>query len=153
MEPMDPEFIKKMLKGDVKFGKIDPENLLNLLGGGKGGGKGGGSLTGTDFETLLAKVKLMGPPITDLQIGDVLVWRPGCKNRKFPGYEAKLIVTRLISEQERIAVTAANVAQAGTGMPAEYWDIMCAVAYMKDRDGDVLEYYHDSRRLKRWTPN
>jgi hypothetical protein len=99
-----------------------------------------------------AAEKLNTPKLKKLEVGDRLIWKPGMKNRVFPPYGVPIIVTRILSEMERLAIIEGRTAKDGTGFPVEFPDFIGVVALnasTPNKPGDdepyPMEYLFDSR--------
>lgn len=85
------------------------------------------------------KLKELHAP-TDLKIGDIVRWKPGLKNTRFPEYGEPMIISDLAPPPTEIR---------GSGLPV-FRDAVAVLFF--DPRGEAEEYYMDPRRLEVWTP-
>ena len=73
--------------------------------------------------------------------GDLVVWKPGMKNKKNPLYDAPVVVLEVFEPLR-------NMADTGTTYGAEPLDMRCI--QLKDSDGDLNAFAHDSHRFTKY---
>lgn len=76
-----------------------------------------------------------------LAVGDIVVWKTGLKNKKFPAYGQPVVVTRRLSD-----ALVANTTESGTPYFNEPLNI--AIGFI-DPDGDFSEFHMDARRFEK----
>ena len=84
-------------------------------------------------------------PTVAFQPGDLIEWKPGMKNVKFPKYGEPIMVLETFEAVR-------SSAQAGT--PYEYtaMDMRCITFKDNDGDGDFCAYAFESRRMRKYVP-
>jgi hypothetical protein len=88
-----------------------------------------------------------------VKLGDKLIWKEGMKNRRFPPYGCPVIVTHVLTKNERLALMEGRTAKEGTGYPVELPDFVGLVALNTEAPGRdknniepyPMEYCYDSR--------
>jgi hypothetical protein len=93
-----------------------------------------------DSENLVGKVQRFLELPADFQPGDIVMWKEGLKNKKYPGENQFAVVIQQLEEpliqMER---------DSGTPYCREPLDLMLALS---DNDGDLVVFYYDKRRFK-----
>ena len=72
--------------------------------------------------------------------GDLVIWKDGMKNRRFPAYGEAVVVTQVLDEP----VFDSTDRSAGTPAFREPLDVV--IGWL-DSDGDFVEFHLDGRRL------
>ena len=81
----------------------------------------------------------------DLQVGDIVFWKPGLTNRRFPRPGTAGIITRVFP------VPVKDTSRTEAGSPYFNEDLTVAVGIL-DNDGDFVEFTYDGQRLQRVDP-
>jgi len=84
--------------------------------------------------------------IDDLSVGDIVAWKPGLRNRRYPRNGTAGIVTRVFP------VPIKNDSNGEAGSPYFNEELTVGVGVI-DVDGDFIEFAYDGRRLERVEPN
>ena len=82
----------------------------------------------------------------DLQVGDIVFWKPGLTNRRFPRPGTAGIITRVFP------VPVKDTSRTEAGSPYFNEDLTVAVGIL-DNDGDFVEFTYDGQRLQRVDPS
>jgi len=82
----------------------------------------------------------------DLQVGDIVAWKPGLRNRRFPIEGCAGIVTRVFPVPVR------DESKNEAGSPYFNEDLTVSVGVL-DNDGDFVEFTYDAQRLQRVDPS
>jgi len=103
----------------------------------------GGNLTRNQPDDELSKLKqkvetLLQPP-PEFKTGDVVKWKKGLKNKKYPEEEQLVMV---IQELEEPIIQSER--DSGTPYFREPLDLILGVL---DQDGDLMLYHYDKRRF------
>jgi len=94
-------------------------------------------------DELRQRFKRMNEP-RDFEVGDLVVWKDGLKNKKFPRYGEPVIVTKLLDEP---------ILDATENPGSSYFRGPLDMVFMRiASDGDAMEWYVDSRRFRKMTP-
>jgi len=78
----------------------------------------------------------------DLKVGDLVTWKPGLTNRRYPRPGSAGIITRLFP------VPMKDTSKKEAGSPYFNEELSVAVGII-DSDGDFVEFMYDKRRLQR----
>lgn len=89
-------------------------------------------------DDLCAKLREMQHP-EQFRVGDVVVWRTGLKNCRFPAHHEPAIVTEVFAEPKITMVC---------GQPIQHETVVLGLIV----NGDYEELAFDGRRFRRWTP-
>ena len=95
------------------------------------------------FTTREEKLKALAAKILDketLAPGDLVIWKEGMKNRRFPAYGEIAVVTQVLS------TPAFDATERSAGTPAVREPLDIVIGWL-DSDGDFVEYHLDGRRL------
>lgn len=76
------------------------------------------------------------------KVGDLVVWKHGLKNRKFPDYNKPLIVIEILED----SVFDSKEGNAGSPLFREPLNIILGT--VDEDDGDLLTYHFDKRRFE-----
>jgi hypothetical protein len=72
--------------------------------------------------------------------GDLVAWKPGMKNKKYPAYDEPIVVLEVFEPLRN--------KDTGTTYGAEPLDMRCILH--KDSDGDLNAFAHDSHRFTKY---
>ena len=95
----------------------------------------------------LEKTKKLAASLNDKQkfeVGDVVVWKDGLKNKKVPGHYEPVVVTRVYDN----AVLSDTKENRGSVYFNEPLDMACGLI---DRYDDFVEFHFDSRRFQKYS--
>jgi len=82
----------------------------------------------------------------DLQVGDIVFWKPGLTNRRYPLAGTAGIVTRVFP------VPVKDESKSEAGSPYFNEELTVSVGII-DNEGDFVEFTYDGRRLERIDPS
>jgi len=82
----------------------------------------------------------------DLQVGDIVYWKPGLTNRRYPRPGTAGIVTRIFP----VPIKDESKSEAGSPYFNESLNVCVGII---DNDGDFVEFTYDGQRLERIDPN
>lgn len=77
-------------------------------------------------------------------VGDIVTWKTGLRNRRFPGVDTPAIVTKVLGPRE------AHVNPEESALRPFYREPLDLVIGFLDEDDDFAEVYVDSRRITHW---
>jgi hypothetical protein len=93
------------------------------------------------IEELRDRVKRMtGGPRTEFHSGDIVKWKPGMKNRRFPEEDMPAIVMQVLPTP----IYDTEKKDAGSPYFREPLDIIIGIA---GNEGDIVKFHYDSRRF------
>ncbi|MWV14207.1 hypothetical protein F3I62_19065 [Pseudomonas sp. R-28-1W-6] len=72
--------------------------------------------------------------------GDLVIWKEGMKNRRFPAYAEAVVVTQVLAEP------VIDNTERSSGTPTFREPLDVVIGWL-DSDGDFIEFYLDGRRL------